>query len=299
MTNLGMQYKDIPNVTVTNGSNVIVTPYLFSSNVASFNVSVGGTGYTTANTSIIVTGSVSNSNATGNVVIADGIITGVTLTNSGNLYVGTPTVTINGDGTGATISALLTPTALDYISVSNVGINFNIVPNVIVSGDATATASLVPTGVNSINVTFGGDTYTGTPNVIVSPNQVSNINVIAPNTVITIGYALGSISINNGGAGYQTAPTISISAPQDPNGNVATATANIGVNSGTISVISYPSSLDYFAVWKGYTVSDSTIIRPYTNRMDTVIHYFTNFGYKINRQTNPVTGNTIQWCIYW
>lgn len=301
MTNLGMQYKDIPNVTVTNGDSVVVTPYLIESNVALFLVGNGGSGYTTANTSVVVTGTISNLNATGNVIISNGAIIDVTLTNDGGSYVGTPNVVINGDGVNAVVSALLTPTELDYIAVTNVGANFNTVPNVNISGNAIAIASLTPTGIQSINVTFGGDTYTGMPNVIITPSeqQVSNANVIAPGTVVTIGYALGSISITDGGAGYQTVPTVSISAPQDPNGNAATATANIGVTNGTISVISYPSSLDYFAVWKGYTVTDNMIIRPYTNRMDTIINYFVNYGYKITRQTNPLTGNTLSWFIQW
>jgi hypothetical protein len=65
----------------------------------------------------------------------------------------------------------------------------------------------------------------------------------------------------------------------------------------TISL--YPASKDYYAAWKGTTISNDLLTRPYVDRMDTVIAYFTDLGYVINRQTNPATGNTIQWSVKW
>ena len=225
----------------------------------------------------------------------------ITNNSGGSGYTGTPNVTINGDGNNAVATALLVPTALDYISIFNGGSGFNISPNVTISGNATATASLFPTGIAQVVILNNGDSYTSNPVVTInpSPNQDANVTITPPSLVTTLGYAVGSISITDGGAGYTSVPTVSLSAPQDDMGVVATAIANIGVGGGTITVGWYPPSLDYYAVWKGYTVSDPSVIRPYQDRMSTIINYFTNYGYTITQQTNPATGNTMQWFLQW
>ena len=101
------------------------------------------------------------------------------------------------------------------------------------------------------------------------------------------------------GVGYASTPSANISAPQYIQGNAATATASIGIGAGTMTISLYPASKDYFAAWKGTTISNDAFTRPYVDRMDTVIAYFTDLGYVINRQTNPATGNTIQWSVKW
>lgn len=300
ITSMGQCYKHTPTVDVSNGENAVVIPYLYPTSVASFIVSNTGSGYTTAN--VVVTGSSNaNANATGTVIISNGEVTGITLVSGGSGYTGTPNVTINGDGNNAVATALLVPTALDYISIFNGGSGFNISPNVTISGNATATASLFPTGIAQVVILNNGDSYTSNPVVTInpSPNQDANVTITPPSLVTTLGYAVGSISITDGGAGYTSVPTVSLSAPQDDMGVVATAIANIGVGGGTITVGWYPPSLDYYAVWKGYTVSDPSVIRPYQDRMSTIINYFTNYGYTITQQTNPATGNTMQWFLQW
>ena len=300
MTSMGQCYLHTPTVDVNNGENAVVIPYLVSTSVASFVVSNTGSGYTTAN--VVVTGSSNaNTNATGTVIISNGQVTGITLVSGGSGYTETPNVTINGDGNNAVATALLVPTALDYISIVNPGSGFGIAPNVIISGSATANVSLMPTGIDHVIILNNGDSYTSNPIVAInpSPNQNANVAISPPSLVTTLGYAVGGISITDGGAGYTSVPTVTLSAPQDDMGNVATATANIGVGGGIITVGWYPPSQDYYAVWKGYTVSDPSVIRPYTDRMNTIINYFTNYGYTITRQTNPVTGNTMQWFVQW
>ena len=71
------------------------------------------------------------------------------------------------------------------------------------------------------------------------------------------------------------------------------------VPTGTFVLVPYPTSRDYYAAWKGTSLSNNQLSRPYTERMDTVITYFTNLGYTINRLTNPVTRNTITWSLQW
>ena len=293
----GTGYTNIPTVTITSGENASATAYLVPTGVASFNMGNTGSGYTAA--TVAITGTGNGATATAN--IEGGQIVGIVIDTPGGGYTSPPTVTITGDGMGATAAAVLIPTALDHIVIDDEGDGYTGVPTVTVSGAATATASLEPTGVSRIDITNGGDGYTSVPivNVIPSEDQQPGITIVAPATSTSIGYSVGSISITSGGAGYQSAPTVSISAPQDITGNLATATATIGVGQGSISISSYPASLDYYAVWKNLAVSDQSIVRPYGDRMDTVINYFTNYGYTITRQTNPATGNTLQWSVQW
>ncbi len=302
MISMGQCYKELPAVDVSNGENAIAKAILFPTEVESFDISNTGSGYTMANVVVIGSSNVNaNANATGTAIISNGEVIGITLITGGFDYVGTPNVIINGDGNGALATALLVPTAINYINLVSGGSGFNISPNVIISGNATATASLSPTGIDSIIVLDNGDSYTNNPIITITPaiDQNPNISIVQPSLATTLGYAVGSINILDGGGGYTSNPTVGLSAPQNNMGNVATATANIGVGSGTITVGWYPPALDYYAVWKGYTVTDPSVIRPYQDRMNTIINYFTNYGYTITQQTNPNTGNTMQWKISW
>lgn len=50
----------------------------------------------------------------------------------------------------------------------------------------------------------------------------------------------------------------------------------------------------YFNAWQGI-VSD----RSFDVQMSTVIAYFTDLGYSIERRTNPSTGDTFIWLVMW
>lgn len=50
----------------------------------------------------------------------------------------------------------------------------------------------------------------------------------------------------------------------------------------------------YSKVWQG-VVDD----RAKDQRMGSVIKYFTELGYQIDRRTNPTTGDTFRWAIFW
>ena len=155
------------------------------------------------------------------------------------------------------------------------------------------------TSVSQIVVTNGGDKYTSTPQVNVIPGAGETATPIQPTTTVTRGFSIDSIVITNSGDGYTSAPTVAISAPHNLIGNAATATATIGYGTGTMTIQPYASSRDYWLIWQNQTPSDPNLTRPYAERMDTVIAYFTNLGYTINRQTNPATGNTLQWNVKW
>jgi hypothetical protein len=50
----------------------------------------------------------------------------------------------------------------------------------------------------------------------------------------------------------------------------------------------------YFTAWQGITPDRSKEIQ-----MNTVITYFTDFGYTIERKTNALTGDTFKWTVLW
>jgi hypothetical protein len=80
---------------------------------------------------------------------------------------------------------------------------------------------------------------------------------------------------------------------------MATATATVGYGMGTMQVLPYPASYDYFQVWQGGNALDPNQTRPYADQMGTIINYFTNLGYTIQQQTNPKTNRTFQWNVQW
>jgi len=54
------------------------------------------------------------------------------------------------------------------------------------------------------------------------------------------------------------------------------------------------TSATYANVWKGVTPDRAKEVQ-----MASVIKYFTDLGYRIERKTNSVTGTTFDWQVYW
>lgn len=291
----GTAYRDIPTVSITSGSGATAFAHLTPTGVASFNITAPGYSYTSASVTIVGDGEGAEAHA----VIDNGEIVDIIVDNPGSGYTYRPIVTISGNGLDAVAEAVLLPTTLNYIDLIDIGSGYTGAPTVTVDGAGTARAALASTGVDRIDIVTDGENYTSNPivNVIPSPDQTGT--VIAPATTVSRGFSVESITLVTTGSNYRSVPDVVISAPQGLNGNVATATASIGIGQGTFSIHAYPASRDYFAAWKGTTMSNSVLLRPYVDRMDTIVQYFTDLGYTINRQTNPATGNTLQWAVKW
>ena len=221
------------------------------------------------------------------------------MTYPGSGYVQAPEVTIQGDGTGATATALLIPTSVASVSIAQYGNNYTSIPLVNISGAATANVSLYGTGVQQIVMTNGGEFYSSNPQVNVIAGAGETVQPTQPSTNVIRGFSIATIAITDQGQGYTSIPTVAISAPQNLGSNAAVATASIGYGSGTMSVIPYPASYDYFQVWQGGNALDPNLTRPYADQMGTIINYFQNLGYTITQQTNPNTNKTFQWNVKW
>jgi hypothetical protein len=297
VTSSGSGYIQAPIVSVTAGSGSTAVANLTETSVASVVIDTPGSGYTSATVSFVGNGA----GATGTVVLSAGAVQSITMLNSGLGYTIAPQVIIEGDGVGAVAHAVLTPTSVASVTVTQIGVNFTSAPDVAIAGAAQATASLSATGIARIEVLNHGESYNSQPAVSFINNPLQIGSTIPPAVSAIVGYGVSKINIIKGGSGYSSAPTIQISSPQGLNPVTATATASVGagVVSGTTVMSLYPVSMDYWKVWKNQTPSDAAYTRPYTERMDTVVNYFVSLGYTINRQTNPATGNTIQWSVMW
>lgn len=266
--------------------------------VEAVSLASGGTGYAASPTVVITPVDGNGAGATAYTRITSTSVSEIVVEKAGTGYTAIPNIAIT-SGSGATATAVINAGSITEIVVTSAGTNYTSPPVVTIDGTGTAYASLTPTGIAKIEITNPGSGYTTKPliQVIDGPNNWAT--TVQPATVVNIGYSVETVSVVSSGSGYNSVPEVSIASPNGTFGSQALADANLGAGTGTIFVSLYQNSRDYWKVWKNQTPSDALYVRPYQERMDTVIAYFTNLGYTINRQTNPATGNTIQWAVMW
>jgi len=71
------------------------------------------------------------------------------------------------------------------------------------------------------------------------------------------------------------------------------ANTAIGITAGTY-VPTMPTSINYHDTWRGTRTN-----RGENQQMNSIIRYFENMGYKIERSANVTSQNTFQWNVYW
>lgn len=141
--------------------------------------------------------------------IADGVVSGLTLTAGGAGFTSAPLVSITGGGSfGATATATLTPTWVASLTVNKGGSDYAEPPTVVIEGGAGSgaefTAVLAPRGVGSIALTAGGTGYTSAPTVTISGGGGSG----ATATAVLSGGSVVSLTLSAAGTGYTSAPTV-------------------------------------------------------------------------------------------
>jgi hypothetical protein len=293
----GRGYQSIPAVTVSNGAGATATASLSPTTLASVNVLTPGTGYTEAN--VVISGGGASSPAVAVASIAGNSIANIVVTDPGVGYTGVPNVTIVGNGLGATADAVLSGTSIATINMTQAGAGYNMPPNVTISGNATGASLLQSTGIGGITVTSQGENYTSDPVIYLIPGPRQTGVPLTPVLAAQRGYSIANISVVSSGVGYASLPQVVIGQPQTANSVLATANAIIGPGSGTFAIMPYYASRDYFKIWKNQVPSNAMLTRPYEDQMNTIVTYFSNLGYNINRLTNPGTNSTMMWKVQW
>ena len=293
----GSNYTTIPSISISTGSGATAAAYLTETAVNSISVTNQGTGYNYATVTITGGGATVNATATANIV--SGYIVSIDLDTPGAGYTGTPDIIITGDGLNAVATVELIPTSVSYVTLINSGTDYTVPPLVTIDGAATAISVLIGTGVQNIVIDDVGQNYVSDPIVYVIPGANQITTPVSPVLKPIRAFSVKNISLISSGQGYQSTPSVILSAPFFSIGTTATATATIGTGTGTFMLMPYSTSRDYFAAWKGQALSNNQLTRPYIERMETVISYFTNLGYTINRLTNPATNNTLMWSLQW
>ena len=244
----GAGYSLDPNITITDSAGVgavvhfsttksdaKLIPIIVGGQLSHVQIDDGGVGYTYANLTVSGDGigaatsaqlSIGDANTLQSnveLLTVDGTINNIPVISGGFGYT-SATVTIKGDGTGATAIARISDLgAIDKITITNQGKNYR-----------WAEASISGLGVN---VTYGGVKYVSTeiPSVTFSDSVGDGAGTTAVVTSISNGAVVG-VSVTNAGSAYTVAPTVTIGAP------FITFDGSASVDIGTDS-INYPGQL--------------------------------------------------------
>lgn len=272
------------------GSGATATAITNAGIITSILITAPGTGYSP----ISVTADMSmsgDSNALLQVVQVDGKITRVNVLSGGTGYAVNDIVTFAhpyGIGASAIVSSVNVAGTIMSVDILSSGELYNTISTKISishpNGAGFAGTVNVSTGqVNSVSITSGGAGYfTVLPTAVITDSSGSG-------ALIELGLDSGSISsatVINTGTGY-TSPTVSVA---DVTGSFGSG-ANISVISASSGSV---NSKRYYQVFANQ-VTDRVIME----QMTFVLSYFTNLGYNIKIEVNPVSGNTIQWHIFW
>jgi len=289
----GVGYTQIPSVTFTCGDGAQARAILIPTGVQFVDIINPGSGYVTP-PAVSITGG-GGSGAQAEAILVGDQISQINVTQAGSGYTGTPQVIIEGN---ATAQVSLISTGVQTIELLNAGGNYVLAPTVVIDGPAQALSVLNPTTVKHVSVTNSGINYASDPILEWLPSLEETGNPRAPVVRTQRSFGLSEIVITNPGVNYTSVPTVLIGAPA-PGGTQATATAQLSVGSGVFHVTAYEPSQDYWKVNCGQSPSSELLVRPYKDQIASVTKYFTDLGYSMVLETNPLTGITLQWTIRW
>ena len=242
------------DVNTTTNSQYIVYP----SSLPSVTVNNGGTNYVPAFTQIRIVGGGGSGAVAANPTVSGGVITAITLSNSGIGYSAQPNIIITsgisnvsnlvggtgytntttqitisgGSGSGGVLIPIISGGVITNIVVGTMGA-YSTVPTITITSGITGATNLVT-----------GSGYTnGTYNLIVSGGGGSGCT----GTFTISGGGLNSIAIFNFGTGYTSAPTFSFA--NAPGGTGASATATLGTGASATAVVGTGASISFSGIY--------------------------------------------------
>jgi len=165
VSNAGSGYDSTaaaPAVTISapdedGGDNATATATLSGGEITAIAVAAAGSGYTSATVTITPAAGDTGTGATATASIVAGEITGITMSDGGGGFKAAPTVTITGDGTGASAgSVTIGDSSITGISIDLSGTGYTSAPTVTIAAppsgtNAVAAATIGTTGVKIKN----------------------------------------------------------------------------------------------------------------------------------------------------
>lgn len=309
-------YRDVPAVSFvppigSAGTGATATLTTNGGNILSVTVTDGGSGYEPIPATMSVSSLVGANAVLQPLVNAIGQVVAVNIVNPGTGYTTSDTVI-------ATRAVAPNPAFTNAIfQIASVGISGEILAVIVLnpgSGyeDSVTTVEIVSTlnpllpyplgtAFQSTVLTDGFGVITG----VVISNTGHGYSTMSPYLVISdpgTGAAtqvnltadtVGSITVTAPGTNYTQTATGTVFNPSTagvPNPPVTSAVVSINVNANTFGT----TPTLYWQVWAGTTTN-----KPILAQLNTVLSYFKGLGYTIIIQSNPATGNTIQWKICW
>lgn len=211
-----------------------------------------------------------------------GVLSAVTVTAQGSGYSGLSTsLSVQGDGEGATVTPILAGAALQSITLNNGGYNYANNSTVTLLGDGTgATATIVvPPGKNVASATLDtlGSRYTSVSGAVVGGGGTGATVAVTLN----LGTPVAAVHMDSLGSGYTTASATI-------NGDGTGATATVTIVAGAITDINLVNS------GTGYTYATVIINGNGTGATATVhTRKSTIFDYQITNVGSDYTSNPI------
>jgi hypothetical protein len=278
ITNGGLGYEPVSstmNVSSVLGVGANLQPLVNGSGgITNVNIIAGGSGYTVGDTVTATRAVVPN------IAYVDAVfkITAVSLT--GQII----SVVVLNPGSGYQDSVTTAQIVSSFNSATPYPLGTGFISTVLTNNTGVITSVV-------INNPGAGYAVDSPYLVITDPGTGATTKVILGTGLSATSVA--SVLVTSPGLGYTSSATGAIFNPPTamvptPPFVPAVVTINAAVNTfGTLPYL-------YWEVWAG-----TTTYNPIQIQENAVLSYFTNLGYTITIQSNPLTGSTIQWKICW
>ena len=226
LTDAGKGYVEEPTVTITGGGGVgaavTVGIETYRQGVSKATVISSGNGYT--DVPLLTFGSPTYTGAAGTAVVANNVVTGITLSSGGSNYapqrqIGVTISSPTGSGlVQATANTAIANQKLVSLSVNNAGIGYSVEPAVTIAAPTGVGSTAVVTAtvnanenLETISIASSGQFYLGNPILTVdAPTGIASTATANTSYVSNLGITTFSYSLTSAGRYYLDPPTLTI-----------------------------------------------------------------------------------------
>lgn len=174
--------------TLNNIQQALAIPVIEGGCIKSITITNAGFGYKSDNSPIIISDILNGGSGATCVATILGAITSINITNNGSNYTSNTTISINGNGSGASAIPTILSGRIISIQITNTGSGYTSNNTTIVINDNTGSGAIcnaiIYGRINSINVTNGGAGYTSNTIVSIAPIMITNTRITDSSTVL-------------------------------------------------------------------------------------------------------------------